>query len=69
MFYNTLEGGNMENIIVEVKTNVGDRKLKVNIFSKETIENSTIKVIKNMTLDEVRKYGKIKGWNVLVVND
>lgn len=59
----------MEFIVVEVKENVGSGKLKVKIISRDKVTDPTISLVKNMTLDEVRKYGKIMGWTVLVMND
>ena len=59
----------MESTIIDVKENVGSGKLKVNIISRNKITDLTIRLVKDMTLDEVRKYGKINGWTVLVMND
>lgn len=59
----------MEFIVVEVKENVGSGKLKVKIISRDKVTDPTISLVKDMTLDEVRKYGKIMGWTVLVMND
>lgn len=59
----------MYNIVIEVKANVGDRQQKVRIISRDKIESSVIEFVKNMRLDEVKMYGKSKGWNVSVVND
>mgnify|MGYP004463437079 CR=1 FL=1 len=58
----------MYNIVIEVKANVGDRQQKVRIISRDEIESLVIEFVKNMTIDEVKKYGKSKGWNVSVVN-
>lgn len=59
----------MYNIVIEVKANVGDRQQKVRVISRDKIESSVIEFVKNMRLDEVKMYGKSKGWNVSVVND
>ncbi len=59
----------MYNIVIEVKANVGDRQQKVRVISRDEIESSVIEFVKNMRLDEVKMYGKSKGWNVSVVND
>lgn len=57
----------MVSTIVEVKNNVGNRKVKVKIVSREKINDSMIRVIKEMTLDEVKKYCMIKGWAVQIM--
>ena len=59
----------MEFVVADVKENVGSGMLKVKIISRSKINDSTINLIKNMTLDEVREYGKIRGWTVLVLDN
>lgn len=59
----------MFNAVIEVKANVGDRWQKVRIINRHEIESSIIELMKNTTLDEVKKFGKSKGWNIFVAND
>lgn len=59
----------MEYTVVDVKENVGTGTLKVKIISRYKLSDTTVRLVKDMTLDEVRKYGKLKAWTVLVMND
>ena len=59
----------MEGKIIEVKENHGNGKIKVKVFSQETLTDAQVKYISSLTRDEALKYGPLHGWKVVDASD
>ena len=59
----------MDTKIIEVRNNIGNGKLRVQIISNMPISNTVIKALEQKTLDEARAYGKIKGLTIRILED
>lgn len=59
----------MTQTIVEVKSNFGNDKVTMKIFSQNTLTDSEIDYISTLKRDELIKYGKIKKWTVIDISE
>ncbi len=59
----------MTQTIVEVKSNFGNDKVKMKIFSRNALTNIEIDYISSLKRDELIKYGNIKKWTVIDITD
>lgn len=55
--------------IIEVRNNIGNGMLRVQIISNKPLPNSVISSLKQKTLDEVRAYGKAIGFTARLLED
>lgn len=58
----------MEETLLFVKANVGNRHEYVKIISHEKLSDYEIAMLKDMTLDRARDYAKIKKWTLIIIN-
>lgn len=59
----------MEYTTLFVKENFGNKKMAVRIISKEKINDITRQIVSEMTFDEAVKFGNVKGWKVLAIEE
>ena len=59
----------MTQIIVEIKSNFGNDKVKMKIFSQKALSKIDIDYIHTLRRDELIKYGKVRGWTVLDITE
>lgn len=59
----------MEGRIIEVKENHGSGKIKVKVFSHETLTDAQVEYLSSLTRDETIEYGRFRGWKVVDVSE
>lgn len=59
----------MEHTIVEVKSNTGNETVKMKIYSQKSLTEAERKYVYSLKRDELFKYGKLKGWNVVDISE
>ncbi len=59
----------MTQTIVEVKSNFGNDKVTMKIFSQNTLTDSERDYISTLKRDELIKYGNIKKWTVIDISE
>ena len=59
----------MESIIIEVKANHGNEKVKMKVFSPKTLTKAQIEYLSSLKRDEAIKYGPLHGWKVIDITE
>lgn len=59
----------MEATIIEVKANHGNEKVKMKVFSQETLTEAQKEYLSSLTRDKAMKYGSLHGWKVVDISD
>ncbi|MBE6789721.1 MAG: hypothetical protein E7535_00855 [Ruminococcaceae bacterium] len=59
----------MTQTIVEIKSNFGNDKVKMKIFSQNALSKIDIDYIHTLRRDELIKYGRVRGWTVLDITE
>lgn len=59
----------MTQTIVEIKSNFGNDKVKMKIYSQKPLSEFEKKYVNSLRRDELFQYGKIKNWNVVDISE
>ena len=59
----------MEHIILEIKENFGDGKIKMKVISREPLSDYQKEYMKALRRDKAIEYGNLMGWIVLDIED
>lgn len=59
----------MVTTIIYVKANYGNEKIKMQVFSRETLTDAQKEYLASLTRDEAMKYGPLHGWKVIDISD
>lgn len=59
----------MESTIINVKSNFGNDKVTMKIFSPKQLSVQEKEYFRSLKRDEAIKYGRIKGWKVIDVTE
>ncbi len=54
---------------IEVKANFGYEKIKMRVISREKLSDLQKEYLSSLRRDEAIKYGNLKGWKVLDINE
>ena len=59
----------MVSAIIEVKSNTGNEKVKMKVFSNKTLSEAQITYLQSLKRDEAIKIGQLHGWKVIDISD
>ena len=59
----------MTQTIVEIKSNFGNDKVKMKIFSQNALSKIDMEYIHTLRRDELINYGRVMGWTVLDITE
>lgn len=54
---------------IEAYENFGNQRIKMRIISREKLSDNQKEYLSTLKRDEVIKYGKVKGWTVLDIQE
>ena len=58
----------MVSSIIEVKSNTGNEKVKMKVFSDKPLSEAQITYLKSLKRDEAMKIGLLHGWKVIDIS-
>ena len=58
----------MVSAIIEVKSNTGNEKVKMKVFSDKPLSESQVTYLQSLKRDEAMKIGLLHGWKVIDIS-
>lgn len=58
----------MVSVVIEVKSNTGNEKVKIKVFSDKPLSEAQISYLKSLKRDEAMKIGSLHGWKVIDIS-
>ena len=58
----------MVSAIIEVKSNTGNEKVKMKVFSDKPLSESQMEYLRSLKRDEAMKIGTLHGWKVIDIS-